>query len=169
LYLYYAHKYDEAIEQYRKTLEIDPRFGVAHYYLGLAYLQKKEYDKAIAEFKTVMGATGDAQGTKDDLDGDDLETAAALAYAYAAAGRRAEAQTLLTKMIELQKRRYVSPLYLATVYAGLGDKEQAIAHLNQAYQNRHPGLVLIRVEPLFDSLRDDERFRGLLRRFEPIP
>jgi serine/threonine protein kinase/Tfp pilus assembly protein PilF len=169
LYLYYAHKYDEAIEQYRKTLEIDPRFGVAHYYLGLAYLQKKEYDKAIAEFKIVMDSTGDASAAKDELDGDDLETAAALAYAYSASGNRAEAQTLLGKMIELQKRRYVSPLYLATVYAGLGEKDQAIEHLKKAYENRHPGLVLIRVEPLFDSLRDDQRFQELLRRFEPIP
>jgi serine/threonine protein kinase/tetratricopeptide (TPR) repeat protein len=169
LYLYYAHKYDEAIEQYRKTLEIDPGFGVAHYYLGLAYLQKKEYGKAIEEFKIVMDSTGGASAANDELDGDDLETAAALAYAYSASGKRAEAQTLLGKMIELQQRRYVSPLYLATIYTGLGEKEQAIEHLKKAYENRHPGLVLIRVEPLFDSLRDDQRFQELLRRFEPIP
>jgi tetratricopeptide (TPR) repeat protein len=170
LYLYYAHKYDEAIEQYRKTLEIDPRFGVAHYYLGLAYLQKKEYDKAISEFRTVMTSAGDAAAAaKDELDGDDLETAAALAYAYASAGRRAEAQSLLDKMIKLSKRRYVSPLYLATIYTGLGEKDQALEQLNKAYDNKHPGLVLIRVEPLFDSLRDDKSFQELLRRFEPIP
>lgn len=172
LYLYYAHKHDEAIEQYQKTLEIDSRFGVAHYYLGLAYLQKKEYDKAIAEFKTVMETSGDAgvaAAAKDELDGSHLETVAALAYAYALSGRRPEAQSLLGKMIELSKRRYVSPLYLATVYAGLGDKDQAIEQLKKAYDNRHPGLVLIRVEPLFDSLRDDPRFQELLRRFEPIP
>jgi len=169
LYLYYAHKHDEAIEQYMKTLEINSGFSVAHYYLGLAYLQKKEYDKAISEFKTVMKSADDAATAKNELDGDDLETAAALAYAYASAGRRAEAQSLLGKMIELSKRRYVSPLYLATVYTGLGEKDQAIEQLNKAYDNRHPGLVLIRVEPLYDSLRDDGRFQELLRRFEPIP
>jgi serine/threonine-protein kinase len=169
LYLYYAHKHDEAIEQYRKTLEINSEFGVAHYYLGLAYLQKKEYDTAIAEFKSVMKSAGEAATGKEELDGDDLEAAAALAYAYASAGKRAEAQSLLDKMIELQKRRYVSPLYLATVYTGLGAKDQAIEQLNKAYENRHPGLVLIRVEPLFDTLRDDQRFQELLRRFEPIP
>jgi tetratricopeptide (TPR) repeat protein len=168
LYLYYAHKHDEASEQYRKTLEINSEFGIAHYYLGLAYLQKKDYDKAIAEFKTVMKPAG-GDATKDELDGGDLETPAALAYAYALAGRRAEAQTILSKMIELSKRRYVSPLYLATIYTGLGDKDQAIEQLNKAYENRHPGLVLIRVEPLFDSLRDDQRFQELLRKFEPIP
>ncbi|HEX8846321.1 MAG TPA: protein kinase [Pyrinomonadaceae bacterium] len=166
LYLYYARKYDEAIEQYRKTLEIDPKFGVAHYYLGLAHLQKKDYEKAAAEFNTVIGPAADAA---DDLGGIDLEAAAALAYTYAVAGRRAEAQNLLNKMTELSKRRYVSPLYLATIYTGLGEKDQAIEQLNKAFDNRHPGLVLIRVEPLFDSLREDQRFRELLRRFEPIP
>jgi adenylate cyclase len=111
---------------------------------------------------------GDA-ATGDELNADDLETAAALAYAYAAAGRRAEAQSLLAQMTSISKRRYVSPLYLATVYTGLGDKEQAIKLLYQAYDNRHPGLVLIRVWPHFDSLRDDPRFQELLRRVEPIP
>jgi serine/threonine protein kinase/Tfp pilus assembly protein PilF len=170
LYLYYAHKHDEAIEQYRKTLEINPAFDIAHYYLGLAYLQKKEYDKSIAEFKLVMKSAGAAAETgRDELDGEDLEAVAALAFAYALSGRRAEAESLLGKMIELSKRRYVSPLYLATVYTGLGDKDRAIEQLYKAYDNRHPGLVLIRVEPLFDSLRDDQRFNELLRRFEPIP
>jgi eukaryotic-like serine/threonine-protein kinase len=172
LYLFFARKYDEAIEQYKKTLEIDPRFAVAHYYLGLAYVEKKDYDKAVAEFKTVMSSEGEGGGvaaTGDELNADDLETAAALAYAYAAAGRRAEAEKLLRQMTSLAGRRYVSPLYLATVYTGLGDKDQAIKLLYQAYDNRHPGLVLIRVWPHFDSLRSDPRFQELLRRFEPIP
>jgi serine/threonine-protein kinase len=170
LYLFFARKFDEAIGQYQKTLEIDPRFAVAHYYLGLAYVEKKEYERAVAEFKTVMSSGGEgAEAVGDELNADDIETAAALAYAYAAAGRRAEAEKLLRQMTSLAGRRYVSPLYLATVYTGLGDKEQAIKLLYQAYDNRHPGLVLIRVWPHFDSLRDDPRFRELLRRFEPIP
>ena len=170
LYLFFARKYDEAIEQYKKTLEIDPRFAVAHYYLGLAYVEKKEYDKAVAEFKTVMNSGGEGEAaTGDELNADDIETAAALAYAYAGAGRRAEAQTVLSLMESLSRRRYVSPLYLATIHTGLGEKEQAIKLLYQAYENRHPGLVLIRVWPHFDSLRGDPRFEELLRRFEPIP
>jgi hypothetical protein len=114
------------------------------------------------------GGEGEA-ATGDELNADDIETAAALAYAYAAAGRRAEAQTVLSLMESLSRRRYVSPLYLATIHTGLGEKEQAIKLLYQAYENRHPGLVLIRVWPHFDSLRGDPRFQELLRRFEPIP
>jgi hypothetical protein len=60
-------------------------------------------------------------------------------------------------------------LYSANVYAGLKDNDRAIEYLNKAYKARHPGLVLIRIEPMFDSLRSDERFKQLVKRFEPIP
>ncbi|HEU4834207.1 MAG TPA: hypothetical protein VFS90_07330, partial [Pyrinomonadaceae bacterium] len=63
----------------------------------------------------------------------------------------------------------VSPLYFAIVYAGLKDNDKAIEYLNKAFDARHPGLVLIRIEPMFDGLRGDERFKTLIKRFEPIP
>jgi serine/threonine-protein kinase len=157
-YLYFARQYDEAIAQYRKTLEIDPNFGVGRFYLAQAYVQKKMYGEAIAEFQKLIASPGD-----------DLETAAALGYAYARSGRRAEAQKILAEMIELQKSRYVSPLYIATVHAGLDDKDQAMEWLYKAYDGKHPGLVLIKVDPMFDSLRGDGRFQELLRRFDRAP
>jgi serine/threonine-protein kinase len=157
-YLYFARHYDEAIAQYRKTLEIDPNFGVGRFYLAQAYVQKKMYGEAIAEFQKLIASPGD-----------DLETAAALGYAYAQSGRRAEAQKILAEMMELQKSRYVSPLYIATVYSGLEEKEQAIEWLYKAYDGKHPGLVLIKVDPMFDGLRGDQRFQDLLRRFDRAP
>jgi tetratricopeptide (TPR) repeat protein len=84
-------------------------------------------------------------------------------------GRRAEAQTILNQIETLSKRRYISPLYFAIVYAGLKDNDRAIEYLNKAFEARHPGLVLIRIEPMFDTLRSDERFKDLIKRFEPIP
>ena len=60
-------------------------------------------------------------------------------------------------------------MYFAIVYAGLKDNDKAIEYLNKAFDARHPGLVLIRIEPMFDGLRGDERFKVLIRRFEPIP
>jgi serine/threonine protein kinase/tetratricopeptide (TPR) repeat protein len=157
-YLYFARQYDAAIEQYRKTLEIDPNFGVGRYYLAQAYVQKKMYGEAIAEFQKLISTPGD-----------DLETAAALGYAYAQSGRRADAQKFLTEIIELSKSRYVSPLYIATIYTGLGERDQAIEWLYKAYDARHPGLVLLKVDPMFDSLRGDARFQELLRRFDRVP
>ncbi|HEY6187909.1 MAG TPA: protein kinase [Pyrinomonadaceae bacterium] len=157
-YLYFARQYDAAIEQYRKTLEIDPNFGVGRYYLAQAYVQKKMYGEAIAEFQKLINTPGD-----------DLETAAALGYAYAQSGRRADAQRFLTEIIELSKSRYVSPLYIATIYTGLGERDQAIEWLYKAYDARHPGLVLLKVDPMFDSLRGDTRFQELLHRFDRVP
>ena len=157
-YLYFARQYDAAIEQYRRTLEIDPNFGVGRYYLAQAYVQKKMYGEAIAEFQKLIASPAD-----------DLETAAALGYAYAQSGRRAEAQKMLTEIIELSKSRYVSPLYIATIHTGLGERDQAIEWLYKAYDARHPGLVLLKVDPMFDSLRGDPRFQELLRRFDRVP
>lgn len=156
-YLYFARQYDAAIEQYRKTLEINPSFGVGRFYLAQAYVQKKMYAEAIAEFQKLITSPGE-----------DLETAAALGYAYAQSGRRDEAQKILTEMMELSKNRYVSPLYIATVYTGLGDHDRAIEWLNKAYEARHPGLVLIKVDPMFDSLRSEQRFQELLKRFDRV-
>ena len=85
------------------------------------------------------------------------------------AGKRAEAQAILNQLQALSQRRYVSGIYFAVVYAGLKDSDRAIVYLNQAFESRHPGLVLIRIEPIFDGLRSDDRFKQLVKRFEPIP
>jgi hypothetical protein len=85
------------------------------------------------------------------------------------AGKRAEASAIINQLQRLQSHRYVSPLYFAIVYAGLRDNDHAVEYLNKAFDARHPGLVLIRIEPIFDSLRSDDRFKQLIKRFEPIP
>lgn len=168
LYSYFEHRYDDAIAQYKKTLEIDPNFWVAHHYLGLAYAKKGAYAEAINELRTLLESPGEGP-LKDGAIENDPEVAASLGFAYAKAGRQSEARAILNKLHSLSERRYVSGLYMAIVYTGLRDNERAIEYLNRAYQNRHPGLVLIRVDPLFDDVRSDERFKQLVRRFEPIP
>ncbi|HKY27676.1 MAG TPA: protein kinase [Pyrinomonadaceae bacterium] len=168
LYSYFDHRYDDAIQQYKKTLEIDPKFWVAHHYLGLAYAKKGMYDEAISEFRGLLQSPGQAPLNEDIIE-NDPEVAASLGFAYARAGRHGEARAILEKLKNISERRYVSGLYNAIVYAGLKDNERAIEYLNRAYQNRHPGLVLIRVDPLFDDLRSDDRFKQLVTRFEPIP
>ena len=62
------------------------------------------------------------------------------------------------------KQKYVSPYFIALVYVGLGEKDQAFAWLEKAYQERHPYLILIKVEPVFDVLRSDPRFQDLVQR-----
>jgi eukaryotic-like serine/threonine-protein kinase len=168
LYSYFEHRYDDAILQYRKTLEIDPDFWVAHHYLGLAYAKKGMADEAIRELRNSLHSPGESP-LKEGVVEDDPEVAASLGFAYALAGRRVEAEVILNRLKSASQHRYVSALYMAIIYTGLKDKDLAIEYLNKAYEGRHPGLVLIRVDPVFDDLRSDDRFKQLVKRFEPIP
>lgn len=167
-YAYYEHRYDDAIENYNKTLEMVPDFWVAHHYRGLAYTMKGMYEQAIAEFRESIESPGEGPLKVGSVE-KDPEVAASLAFAYGRAGKRKDAEAILVRFKTLSGQRYVSPLYFAIAYAGLNDPNQAIAYLNKAYESRHPGLVLIRIDPLFDGLRTDDRFKQIVQRFEPIP
>jgi TolB-like protein/Tfp pilus assembly protein PilF len=168
LYSYYEHNYDDAIAKYKQLLQSDPNFWVARHYLALAYVQKGMHDEAIKELRSLIKAPATSPIPAEVIESD-TEAAASLGFAFAMAGKKAEAQDILNKLESMSQRRYVTPLYFANVYAGLKDNEHAVEYLNKAYEARHPGLVLIRIEPMFDALRSDERFKQLVKRFEPIP
>lgn len=168
LYSYYEHNYDDAIAKYKVTLQSDPDFWVARHYLALAYVQKGMHPDAIAELRKLIKAPASGP-IPDQIVEAESEATSSLGFAYGMAGKQAEAQAILKQLEALSKKRYVSPLYFAIVYAGLKDNDKAIEYLDQAYEARHPGLVLIRIEPMFDGLRGDERFKTLIKRFEPIP
>lgn len=168
LYSYYEHNYDDAVAKYKLTLHSDPDFWVARHYLALAYVQKGMHNDAIAELRKLIKAP-ESGPIPDKVIESEAEAAASLGFAYGMAGKQAEARAILAQLETLSQRRYVTPLYLAIVYAGLKDGDKAIEYLNKAHEARHPGLVLIRIEPMFDGLRGDERFKELTKRFEPIP
>jgi eukaryotic-like serine/threonine-protein kinase len=168
LYSYYEHKYDDAIAIYKQGLKADPEFWVARHYLALAYVQKGMYNEAIAELRSLIKAppTGPIP---DKVIETEMEASSSLGFAYGMAGKTAEARDILEKLQSLSQRRYIAGVYFAMVYASLKDNPSAIHHLNEAFQSRHPGLVLIRIDPKFDGLRSDPKFIELTRRFEPIP
>jgi hypothetical protein len=89
---------------------------------------------------------------------------AILGYAYAVSGRNSEALRMLTELDQLAACRYVSPYFRALIYAGLGEKTQAFAWLDKAYEERNEWLVWLKVDPKLDSLRADPRFADLLHR-----
>jgi serine/threonine protein kinase len=168
LYSYYEHNYDDAIAKYKVTLQSDPDFWVARHYLALAYVQKGMHQDAIAELRKLIKAPENGP-IPDKIVEAESEASASLGFVYGMAGKQAEARAIIDQLDALSNRRYVSPLYFAIVYAGLKENDKAIEYLTKAYEARHPGLVLIRIEPMFDGLRSDERFKQLIRRFEPIP
>ncbi len=151
--LYLAREYDQAIEQLRNTIDMDPDFVLPHLVLGQAYEQKKMYDQAITELRRAV-----------DISQSSPPAVAALARTYAVSGRTTEARKLLDQLMEQSKRRYVSPFYVAIVYAGLGENDQALDWIEKAYKDRSNAIVFAKVNPQLDTLRSTPRFQSLLHR-----
>jgi len=153
-HFYYARRFDEAVEQLKRTTELDPNFARAHQELGRAYKQTGRYALAIQEIDRAV-----------ELSGRSASSVAELAHAYALAGRGADALDLLN---ELQSREasgtYVSAYHYAVIFTVLGDKERAIASLEKAYEERFNWIVFANIEPEFDTLRADPRFKLLIAR-----
>ena len=156
--LYYSRQYDQAIERLRKTIEMDPNFLRAHLVLGEAYLAKGAYEEAILELKKAV-----------EISKGGPNLVASLANAYATSGDRARAEELLKELKDKQKHRYVSAFNIAIVYAGLGEKDQAFAWLEKAYQERSLAVWSIKAGPRFDDLRSDPRFADLLLKLKLTP
>ena len=150
---YYARRYDDAIEAARRALELDAAFGLAHDRLGSAYAEKKLYGQAIAEFRRLA-----------DLQGGTAWATSSLAYAYAVSGDAARARQVLGRLERPPNGRYVSPPLIADVYAGLGEKGQALDWLEKGVAEGSVWIVYIGVSPRMDSLRAEPRFRDLVRR-----
>ncbi len=155
---YFARQYDKAIEKCLRTLEMDPNFGLARLILGWAYRQKAMFEEAIAEFQkalTFFKGSGDAL--------------AALGHTFARSGRTSEARRVLEGLKKPSPGTYVSPGHTALVYLGLDQKDEALKWLQKAYQDRYAWLVFLKVDPIFDSLRSDPKFRDLVRRVRLEP
>ena len=150
--LFSARQYDRAIEQLRSTIEIDPNFIDAHGSLGEVYLQQKFYDQAIAEFQKAKQAENSAWAS------------AKIGQVYAMSGKTADARRIIAELEEQLKRGAASPDYIAGIYAQLGEKEQALAWLERAYEARSDLLVFIKVDPTWDTVRSDARFQNILGR-----
>ncbi|MCI0420014.1 MAG: tetratricopeptide repeat protein [Acidobacteria bacterium] len=150
---YYARDYEQAIAQSRRTLELDANFPTAYHNLGLAYLQSGKYLSAVAEV-----------GKANALSSSNGQNLSLLGYVYAVSGRKREAQQFLQELQEQAKHRYVSPYWFALIHTGLEEKKQAFEWLHKAYDDRCEWLVMIKVEPMLDSLRSDPRFADLLQR-----
>ncbi|MFL6209946.1 MAG: winged helix-turn-helix domain-containing protein [Pyrinomonadaceae bacterium] len=150
--LFYERRYVEAIDHLRETLELEPRFYSAHSVLGQAYVQRGMFKEAVAAAKRGVKLSHHP------------EALALLGYVQAMAGEGEEARLVLATLNRLAQSRYIDPAYLANVYLGLGERAQACAWLTKAYENRSEAMTLLHLDPRYDSLRADPRFKRLLRR-----
>jgi serine/threonine-protein kinase len=151
-YQYWARQYDNAFAQARKTLEMDPNSAIAHVLLGLSLLKTGDTAGAIAELQKARMPDPGAwyQGF--------------LGYAYAISGDRAKAEQSLTELEDLAKRQYVSPTAFATIYLGLGDKEQCLDWLEKAYEQRDSACWYLKIDQIYDTVRNEPRFQALVKK-----
>ena len=150
--LYGARRYDEAVAQLRRTLDMDANFAEAHFHLAMAYEAQRRYAESLAEFEKSIELFADPTMKIWE------------ARVYALAGNRTEAERLVNESIAAEKARYVAPYPLATVYAALGDDDRAMAYLEKVFNERSYYVVWLNVDPALDRLRSDARFQDLLRR-----
>jgi TolB-like protein len=153
--LSWARKTEQAQAQFRKTLELNPDFPPALLDLGWSYLNSGKVDDAIEQFERARHHAGQMAVWK-----------SALGAAYAAAGRTNDANAILEELIKDKSSGevYVSSRDIALVYAWHGEKEQALDWLECAYEERDGWMPFINVDPLWDSLRSESRFRKIVEK-----
>jgi tetratricopeptide (TPR) repeat protein len=140
---YYMRQYDMALERYNAAHEMDHSFPLAVYCLALCRGQKSEYNEAIR----LLG-NGRAGPT------------AVVGYFHGMAGHGKEAREILSSLLKAN----FPPVHIAMVLAGLGERDSAIDWLEKAVDQRDERVVMLKVDPHFDSLRSDQRFHNLLGR-----
>jgi tetratricopeptide (TPR) repeat protein len=154
-----SRRYDQALEQLRKTIEMDENFPRAHLYLALTYQRKGMFEEAISESEKLSL-----------LDGISPEQAAKEAAALREAYKKSGTTGFWRKQIEFYERNralgpsFVPPLSIAaSYYAQVGDKDQAFALLEKAYEEREADVTYLS-SPIYDPIRSDPRFKDLARR-----
>jgi TolB-like protein/DNA-binding winged helix-turn-helix (wHTH) protein/Tfp pilus assembly protein PilF len=146
-------RYDESMEEFREALKLDPKQQYVHERLGAVLIWQGKLDQAIEEFQKTA-----------ELANRMPEKLAWLGYANAVNGKRKEAFDLLGEIERNPRQQYVSPFHVAMLYAGLDDKENALAWLDKAYEEHDEWMVYLKIYPEFNSLHSDAHFQDIARR-----
>ncbi len=149
--LYYARRFDEAAEQYRRVVSDFPGYGFGYYGLSKIHRLTGETKLAIAENAKAMERMGNS-----------LFTLFSEAECYAADAQDNVAREKIAALEKLAIERYVSPYQLSLVYCSLGETEQALQSLERAVDLKEAWLNWLAVEPAFDRIREESRFQEIL-------
>jgi len=155
-YVYsFAGLSDKAIESCHKTIEMDPNFMLTYFFLGNAYIWNSLWKEAISAFQKLAVLSGESP-----------LALGFLGFAYGMDGQMAEAQKILDRLSELSKDKDAFPFFKSLVNIGLGDKDRALEWLEKAYDEKESMLAAIKVWPPFDSLRQESKFKALLKKLK---
>ncbi|HKW64628.1 MAG TPA: protein kinase [Candidatus Acidoferrum sp.] len=155
--LYVAGRNDQAIDQLRSVLDIDPKFAPARRLLEGVYAQMGKHKEAVAEREKMLSLAGGS------------ELAASVEEDFSKSGYRGVLQSWVEGLTEVSKHGHVSSYSIGEAYMRMGEKEKAIKWLQRAYDEHDSELVSLGVEPVFNPLRSDARFREILRRMKLTP
>lgn len=154
--LYYSGNYDAAIKSLQETLAKDPGFPVAHLWLGRAYEEKGMYPEAIAEFEKVQKALPNWP-----------VAIAATGWVYGRSGKTVDARRVLAELNRLSEHRYVSSYAIALVQCGLGERDETLRFLDLGLKERTNWMVWTALDPRWQPVRSDTRFKELLHKIGP--
>jgi TolB-like protein/Tfp pilus assembly protein PilF/predicted Ser/Thr protein kinase len=149
--LMYAHRYEEAVEYLEETIRTDPTGQMALSALKSAYHLTGQHEKAMDVWKTWFNSRGEHEDEE------------ALIRGYEERGYYQALSSVADMKVERRKTTFVSPWQIATLYTRAGEKEKALDWLEVSYEERDPNFSYICVDPIFDDLRDNPRFKELLR------
>jgi eukaryotic-like serine/threonine-protein kinase len=149
--------YDESIAQFRKVLDLKSNVPVVHAFTAVAFAMKGMHRQALAEYDQISDQDK-AVSSETQLIADTL------GWIYAVSGRRADALKIAEEFRQLSTHAYVDFYQLATIYAGLGEKDEAFRLLEKGYKEHSGAMPYLAVDPFWYGLRSDPRYADLLRR-----
>jgi len=152
---FYARQIDQAVAQYQKTIGMNPKLANPHAGLARVYELQRRFDESLAELNRAIALSKRSP-----------KLIALLGHINASAGRKDETLRLLRELERMSRGVEVSPVDFALIYLGLDDKERALTWLQKAAAEAEPALLYLKVDPAYDGLRSDRRFKKLLKRIE---
>jgi TolB-like protein/Flp pilus assembly protein TadD len=155
---FYRRDFETALEQCDHTVELNPHFAPAYWILGVIQEQRKDFDESAAAFQRAVYLSPQTPRMH-----------GALGRTFALSGRKKQAVEVLRKLETYAKERYVSPLEFAWIQFALGEIDLGFRWLQKALEDRSFDLISIKVDPRFDTLKDDPRFEAIARRMAIVP
>jgi serine/threonine-protein kinase len=154
---YFGRRFQEAVDDLERTLELDPGFVVAHQWLARALDRLDRREQALEAARRAL-----------ERQPEDPECLAVYGYSLGRLGRRAAAVEITERLAAMAARRYVSPYWRAVLCLGLDEHETALAALEEAREHRFDWMMALGVDALFDPLREQARFHALLATLTPL-
>ena len=155
-FLYYLQRnYEHSIAQFRKVLEMNPQYYLAHAMMAPVYMQTGHFAAALECYAKAREADANSKFV------DSLE-----AMTLATAGHRKQAEEMLAVILRRSAHEYISPVSIAYICTALGDFDAAFGHLDRAIHDRDPNILGLKSNPIFDGLREDARYHALLKKMQ---